>query len=47
LTISAGLENYSMALFGSAGWDEANIRALLDKVRAEIADPGLKGYGKV
>ena len=42
-----GLEVCSMMLFGTNGWEEDDIRALLDKVKREVQDPALRGYAKV
>jgi hypothetical protein len=47
LTLHSGLENYSLAVFGKAGWKEADIRAMIEKVMIEVNDPSLKGYGQV
>ncbi|KAF4979919.1 hypothetical protein FZEAL_3961 [Fusarium zealandicum] len=44
---SAGLENWTMMLFGMCGWVERDTRALLDRVKQEIKDPMIRSYAKV
>lgn len=43
----AGLENWTMMLFGMCGWKENDTRALLDRVKMEVQDPMLRSYAKV
>jgi hypothetical protein len=38
--VSNGLEGLSMRLYtGVLGWGEAEVKAMLEKVRADLADP--------
>lgn len=41
------LENWTLMLFGVCGWEEADTRALLERVKKEVRDPKLRSYTKV
>ncbi|POR32354.1 Uncharacterized protein TPAR_07438 [Tolypocladium paradoxum] len=45
--LECGLENWTLMLFGKAGWDEDDTRALLERVKDEVRDPGLRSYVKL
>ncbi|KAH6885243.1 S-adenosyl-L-methionine-dependent methyltransferase [Thelonectria olida] len=45
--IECGLENWTLMLFGTCGWEEKDTRALLDRVKQEVQDPGLRSNVQV
>lgn len=47
MTGGPGLENWTLMLFGRTGWAEADTRALLERVKAEVRDPRLRSYVKM
>ena len=47
LTLAAGLENWTLMLFGETGWKEAETRALLERVKQEVRDPNVRSYMKM
>ncbi|KAF5020399.1 hypothetical protein F66182_7571 [Fusarium sp. NRRL 66182] len=41
------MENWTLMLFGKAGWEERDTRALIDRVKSEMQDPLLRSAVKV
>jgi hypothetical protein len=39
--LEGGMENYSIAMFTKAGWNQTEVHALLGKVRRELLNPGI------
>jgi len=44
---AAGLENWTLMLFGRSGWEEHKTRALIERVKGEIRDPRGRSYMKM
>ncbi|ODA83162.1 hypothetical protein RJ55_01672 [Drechmeria coniospora] len=45
--LTTGLEHWSIMMFGKAGWAEADTRALLERVRCDVKNPGVRSYVKI
>ncbi|KND89117.1 hypothetical protein TOPH_06151 [Tolypocladium ophioglossoides CBS 100239] len=45
--LECGFENWTLMLFGKAGWREHDTRALLERVKSEVRDPKLRSYVKL
>ncbi|KAI5456435.1 hypothetical protein BGZ63DRAFT_367028 [Mariannaea sp. PMI_226] len=45
--LDCSLENWTLRLFGLCGWKEEDTRALLERVKQEIQDPGLRSNVQV
>lgn len=42
--LEGGMENYSIGLFTKAGWEAAEVHAMLGRVRSEITDPKVHSF---